>query len=245
MLLGHTFTERPNVRIIKTPNELKFENVDLSNDLKLLLKAEDNIVIMQGEMKVIKVSSDQKLNGSVYVGGSVRGCVGREYYLLPGEYKIRLGTCSLLIQNLGVGRLNIPKGKLVTRATYLNKVKRVQNVMLTDNRDEQIDNTAINCGSNLSENEKSKLNKLLEMFATYFSSGYKDVGYTTEAEMVIHLKDSEPVVYRPYRMSRSERHLVQSMVNEMMDCGIVRKSTSQYASPIVLVNKNRAISDFA
>ncbi|CAH2216929.1 jg27676, partial [Pararge aegeria aegeria] len=65
----------------------------------------------------------------------------------------------------------------------------------------------------------------------------KDLGYTNATEMTIELEDSEPVVYRPYRMSYSERCQVRDMVQEMIESGIVRESSSPYASPVVLVKK--------
>lgn len=55
--------------------------------------------------------------------------------------------------------------------------------------------------------------------------------------MVIELEDTEPVVYRPYRLYQTEKTLVNDMIQEMMDGGIVRESSSPYARPIVLVQK--------
>lgn len=55
--------------------------------------------------------------------------------------------------------------------------------------------------------------------------------------MVIELDNADPVVYRPYRMSFPERSLVRDMVDEMLEAGIIRESSSPYASPIVLVKK--------
>lgn len=44
--------------------------------------------------------------------------------------------------------------------------------------------------------------------------------------MVIELDDDVPIVYRPYRLSYAERSLVNDMVQEMLDSGIVRESSS-------------------
>jgi len=55
--------------------------------------------------------------------------------------------------------------------------------------------------------------------------------------MEIKLIDEKPVVYRPYRLSFSEREKVRKMVQEMIDANIVTESTSSYASPILLVKK--------
>lgn len=55
--------------------------------------------------------------------------------------------------------------------------------------------------------------------------------------MEIHLHDSTPVVYRPYRLSYSERAVVRDLVKELEESGIVRESSSEYATPILLVRK--------
>lgn len=55
--------------------------------------------------------------------------------------------------------------------------------------------------------------------------------------MDIKLNDNTPVVYRPYRMPHSERVVVREIVQELEDSGIVRPSTSSYASPVLLVKK--------
>lgn len=55
--------------------------------------------------------------------------------------------------------------------------------------------------------------------------------------MNIELTDPQPVVYRPYRLSHSERAEVRDMTKELTECGIIRESHSPFASPIILVKK--------
>ncbi|CAG9133253.1 unnamed protein product [Plutella xylostella] len=55
--------------------------------------------------------------------------------------------------------------------------------------------------------------------------------------MNIELNSQRPVVYRPYRLSYHEREKVREMIDEMLEAGIIRESTSNYASPIILVRK--------
>nr|CAI5822196.1 unnamed protein product [Callosobruchus analis] len=96
---------------------------------------------------------------------------------------------------------------------------------------------SINCGENLNESERLCLRDLLNKHEDCFSKSLKDLGFTNVTGMVIELKDSQPIVYRPYRLSHAERSLVNEMVQEMIDGGIVRESSSPYASPIVLVQR--------
>lgn len=55
--------------------------------------------------------------------------------------------------------------------------------------------------------------------------------------MTITLNDNEPVVYRPYRLAIHEKGIVRNMIGDLLENGIIRPSTSPYASPIVLVRK--------
>lgn len=55
--------------------------------------------------------------------------------------------------------------------------------------------------------------------------------------MGIKLNDTTPVVYRPYRLSYSEREIVRGMIQELEESGIIKQSSSDYASPVILVRK--------
>lgn len=55
--------------------------------------------------------------------------------------------------------------------------------------------------------------------------------------MKLNLKDEQPVVYRPYRLSFHERQKVRELIEGLKGADIVEDSSSPYASPIVLVKK--------
>jgi hypothetical protein len=55
--------------------------------------------------------------------------------------------------------------------------------------------------------------------------------------MTINVKDTTPVVYRPYRLAHIEREKTKVMIKEMLHSGIITESDSPYASPIILVQK--------
>ncbi|CAH0732026.1 unnamed protein product, partial [Brenthis ino] len=168
VLLGHSFTERPNLRIIKTDTYLQFDRVDDTLNSKISLRSGVNLKIGLGEMRVLIVKSDEVYNGYVYIRGNIRGCPGNEHYLLPGEYEIVNVNYDLSVH------------------TY---------------------NTTIKYGEQLTDVEVRSLKELLHRYKTCFSTGMHDLGFTTVTEMEIHLKDVNPVVYRPYRLSHSERQL--------------------------------------
>lgn len=231
VLLGHSFTEKPHITIVKTPDQILFEKV---NEQKIYLTVQTDVTITPNQLSIIPVESVNKHSGQVYINGTVRGTDDRKHYLLPGEYKLVNGIGHLLVQNVCDNPISFKKGSLVTRSIPISPREHdVFSVSL----DENCPNEVVQCGDQMTAEERLQLKDLLSEFADCFSSGLKDIGYTTAGEMVIELENTEPVVYRPYRMSYSERTLVSGMVQEMVDAGIVKESSSPYASPIVLVKK--------
>jgi len=55
--------------------------------------------------------------------------------------------------------------------------------------------------------------------------------------MTIILKDDEPIYQKARRLSQSERDIVNDQIGEWERQGMVRASTSDFASPVVLVKK--------
>lgn len=59
----------------------------------------------------------------------------------------------------------------------------------------------------------------------------------SEFEMKIVLKHEQPISFRPRRISYSEQGSLRTIINELLEEGIIRHSNSPYSSPIVLVKK--------
>lgn len=54
----------------------------------------------------------------------------------------------------------------------------------------------------------------------------------------IHLlPDAKPVNVRPYRFPQFQKHIMTTMIQEMLSNGIIRPSTSRFSSPVLLVRK--------
>lgn len=56
--------------------------------------------------------------------------------------------------------------------------------------------------------------------------------------MKIELTSNERVAYRPYRLPYSQRRIMKEQVEKLLDAGIIEESTSNYASPAILVKKH-------
>ncbi|GFT08873.1 retrovirus-related Pol polyprotein from transposon 412 [Trichonephila clavipes] len=60
---------------------------------------------------------------------------------------------------------------------------------------------------------------------------------STDVTMRIILKDEEPACQPPRRLAFTERQEVNKQIEEWLNEGIIRPSSSEYASPIVMVKK--------
>ncbi|KAL0884006.1 hypothetical protein ABMA27_016053 [Loxostege sticticalis] len=234
ILLGHSFTEKPNIIITKTPTELIFQQIKGS---KIPLKLVKQVTIPSKLTIPVLVKSDSQETGYILVHGSLRGPEGSEYYLHPGQYEIKDGRSTLLIYNTSDSPITLNENSLLTRATHKNNANSFGSLETFSLQLNETNLDDIKCGESLTEEERLELQKLLSQYGDRFSQSLKDLGYTNVTEMVIELEDTQPIVYRPYRLSQSERALVRNMVQEMIDSGIARESCSPYASPIVLVQK--------
>ena len=97
---------------------------------------------------------------------------------------------------------------------------------------ESINDVQIN--TSLSEDQKQDL--------MHVCKTYKDVltdipGKTTLIQHAVVLKSDTPIYKKPYIMPYSLRQKVQEEVQNMLQAGIIEKSNSAYAAPIVIVQK--------
>lgn len=84
---------------------------------------------------------------------------------------------------------------------------------------------------------KPQLFEILKRFEHCFTNGVPTSSADTEP-MTIRLKDPNKTVNRrPYRLSPDERQVVRSKIDELLQANIIRRSSSPFASPILLVKK--------
>lgn len=79
--------------------------------------------------------------------------------------------------------------------------------------------------------------QLLSAYADVFSRSDADLGCTTELQHEIPLTDEVPVRQRYRRLPPSQYEQVREHIQGLLEGGVIRPSTSPYASPIVLVQK--------
>lgn len=84
---------------------------------------------------------------------------------------------------------------------------------------------------------KEKLLQLVESYETVFSRDKMDCGEATDFVHKISLVDEKPFRLPYCLVPPSQYEALRTALNEMEERGIIRKSNSEYASPLVIVWK--------
>ena len=87
---------------------------------------------------------------------------------------------------------------------------------------------------------KKEFEKLCEEYDDIFSKDSSDIGKTPLITMEIETGDSPPVCQRPYNLPLKHIDWVQKELNTLEKAGVITRSVSPWASPIVIVPKRTA-----
>ena len=90
---------------------------------------------------------------------------------------------------------------------------------------------------------KIDFKKLCEEYSDIFSKDSSDIGKTPLITMEIETGDSPPVCQRPYNLPLKHIDWVQKELNTLEKAGVITRSVSPWASPIVIVPKQTAPGD--
>ena len=87
---------------------------------------------------------------------------------------------------------------------------------------------------------KEKFEELCEEYGEAFFKNNEDIGRTKLVKMDIDMGDSPPVSSRPYTLPLKHYEWVQREIESLECAGVITKSMSKWASPIVIVPKKSA-----
>lgn len=87
------------------------------------------------------------------------------------------------------------------------------------------------------EEQKCQLKALLAKYLDIFAAEDEDLGYTDRVRHEIHLTDDDPVTQPYRRIPPTQYGEVKEHISKLLSKGVIRESSSAYASPIVLVRK--------
>ena len=92
----------------------------------------------------------------------------------------------------------------------------------------------------IKEETRKEFNKLCDRFDDIISKGSNDISKTLLVEMDIDTGDSPQIASKPYTFSLKHYDWVQKEITTLERAGIITKSISPWASPVVIVPKKSA-----
>ena len=103
----------------------------------------------------------------------------------------------------------------------------------------------VTSGPNLTDEQQTEFTDLAKQFTNLFTEA---PGTTDLVQHHIKLTSDEPVRSRPYPVPYSMRESLRKDIADMIKMGVIRESSSPYASPVVVVKKkdntNRVCVDY-
>ena len=94
--------------------------------------------------------------------------------------------------------------------------------------------------NNSSADMKKCFKELCIQFPEVFSTNKKDIGHTNLITMDIDTSDSLPSVKKPYTLPLKHYDWVQQEIESLERAGIITRSVSPWASPVIMVPKKSA-----
>lgn len=87
------------------------------------------------------------------------------------------------------------------------------------------------------EADEKKLQEVIEESSEIFSKSKFDIGKVKDQKCHIELNTKIPINLRPYKCSAIDQQRINEQLEELLNAGLIEKSSSPYSFPIVLVDK--------
>ena len=94
------------------------------------------------------------------------------------------------------------------------------------------------------QNKRKLVENLVNRHNTVFASSDQSLTGTDTVTMKIETGDTAPIKLKPYKTPLTNREVIGQAVDEMLKNGIIQRSQSPYAFPVVIVEKKNQTKRF-
>lgn len=248
VLIGQTFINKAGVTLVVMENKLRLFREDWAKlpeleqlpPSKLNLWTKEAVVLPSNTIGFLEVAGPEDFEGDVFIEAISCTKPGAEYMIPSCIIKGRGGIIS--IRNIASCELVVPLAKLVARGQPCKPAVGTQGVSvltitLNNLQPFRLEEILRQTDETLTKEQQQTLLDALHQYRDCFAQNTRELGKTNVTEMQIRLTSDEPVTYRPYRLSFAERETARNIIQDLLDNGIIRESSSPYSSPILLVSK--------
>ncbi|XP_063635142.1 uncharacterized protein LOC134805876 [Cydia splendana] len=227
ILVGQSYTELPQIIVIKDCKNLRF--IDIGNEmpqpepnLSSIVKISiANDIELYGPASIKAVTED-KFSGSIMVRESIVGKPGQQFFLTGGLYTVNKGFVHVVVTPCCCPCLMMDNFTVcrVERVALVNRITAQSPTILECVESNHITESQLRIGEKVAEEHRHRLLQLLNKYKHCFASSLGELGCTNVTQMTIELNDQHPIASRPYRLSHHEREQVRNMIDEMLAAGI-------------------------
>ena len=130
-----------------------------------------------------------------------------------------------------------PKEKENIETEEKDDMENLEKKFITSPADVQEHRKADLQDADVSKEERAQFKQLCEEFPEVFSKNSEDIGRTPLVTMEIETGDSPPICQKPYNLALKHVEWVQKELQILEKAGVIERSVSPWASPIVIVPK--------
>ena len=121
--------------------------------------------------------------------------------------------------------------------------EKVEKKFITSPADIDVHRTVDLQDADISEEHKQAFRDLCTEFNDIFSTDLGDIGKTPLLEVKIDTGDSPPITQKPYTLPLKHTKWVQRELEILEKAGVIVRSVSPWASPIVVIPKRTALGE--
>lgn len=250
VLLGTDFLAKHGCIVDYIDRKLKMGSVQIP--IKTRYQQEDICLVITNAI-VLKANSESihyiKTNASLGSELLVENISNNQskIWVRDGLVMVKDNKIPVIIQNKNSFNVTLAKNTTIAKMVSFNQIQLVESPYEENRNIKQYKKASelINWSKCLQSNEWIiKTKKLIDKYDHIFSKHSADLGHFNKAKFDINTGQADPIKLRPYRVPYATVDNIDKMVDEMLQGGLISKSNSPWAAPIVIVKKKDGTDRF-